>query len=438
MEFKPTREFMITNRNLNTMIKPNNIEGQYTVSGGRNTDAGVQVNDGKINHHTSMVLDIIYDNMYRMFNEIDEMNFIASSLTKLLASNDGKRQDYFKTLITDTKLDFYLKVLQIGSYYMNLKKDGISMPFTKDTRDFLLHGCPYIIENAFPPEFYIPYRAALESKCEKEGNLNEPMDLLVSYEFEKKFFTHILEKIFYGKLPSYNGFKLNINLNSIFENNERSIYVLKKWFNDANSLKLAMTYPITCFSDSLKDSKYLPKKLFVKSYMLAIPNVSPIVSSFDKSKMEIDVSLANKFMAFFAHDAKMCVGTYVPSSLYTLNSNAYFIGKAILNTSYYNKKTRKYANKLNYKLRDMFKVLNLPEKDSNNGNNSHRRKAIFKALRQLDAKGIIKINKMNSERIQLNYVWNIANDNQLDDNETDNGSFEVKLEDSLDGCNLAM
>jgi hypothetical protein len=402
MDLETKRSFMITNRNLNSMIKPNIVYGKYTVSSGMNTDAGIGLIDGKVNHHTSMILDVIYDHMYRMFNELGGMNYVVSSLTKLLASNDGKRHDYFTKLLTDKKIDFYNKILKLGQYFMHCKNNDLEFRSDSETRDLLLNGCPDIIENAFGPEFSIPYRSALEAGDSLEG----PLQLLNDFNFERQFFTYILSNIFYGKYPQWNNFHLKIDLRSVFDNNERTIYVLKKWFEENNNLKLNMTYPVTCFADIRNGEKYLPKKLFLKSVMMPLVGVKPISSECDKS-MTVDLSLANKFMVYFAHDAKMCVRTYVPSSLYTLNNNAYFIGKSILNNTYYSKRQKAYTTKLNYTLGDMFEYLNLPEKDINNGNNSHRRKAIFKALRQLDDLDIIKIDKMNSQRIVLKSVWNI-------------------------------
>jgi hypothetical protein len=392
------------------MIKPNIVYGEYTVSSGMNTDAGIALIDGKVNHHTAMVLDVIYDHMYRMFNEIEGMNFIASSLTKLLANNDGKRHDYFTKLFTDKKIEFYNKVIKLGQYFLHCKKNDLSIPTDATTRNILLNGSPDIIENAFGPEFSIPYRSALETG----ESLEKPLQLLNDFNFERQFFMYILNNIFYGKYPQWNNFHLKIDLRSIFDDNERTIYVIKKWFEDNNNLKLTMTYPVTCFADIRKEDNYLPKKLFLKSIMMPLVNVKPITSECSKN-MIIDLSLINKFMVFFAHDAKMCVGTYIPSSLYTLNSNAYFIGKSILNNTYYNKRKKAYTTKLNYTLSDMFEYLNLPEKDINNGNNSHRRKSIFKALKQLDDINIIKIDKMNSQRIVLKSVWNICDNVSLED-----------------------
>jgi hypothetical protein len=321
----------------------------------------------------------------------------------MLCKNEGKRADYFIKLISDKKLEFYTNVMKIGKYFEQCQRDGISVPYDENLKSILHDGSQHVIENAFGPEFFIPYRAALQSNCPKDGTLDEPLKLLREFKFERQFFMYLLDNIFYGKYPQWNNYHLKIRLHSIFERKERTVYVLKKWFQDANELKINMTYPVTCFSDQ---GRGVPKKPFVKSYMMPIVGVSPMISECDKA-MVADVSLANKFMVFFAHDAKLCVGTYVPSSLYTLNSNAYFIGKAILNNNYYNKETKSYVNKMVYSISDMFDFLNLPEKDVNNGNNSHRRKSIFKALTQLDNMHIIKIDKLNSERVKLNYVWNI-------------------------------
>lgn len=403
MDIDSTRRIMITNRNVNSIIKPNIVYGKYSISSGMNTDGGIGILNGKINHHTAMILDIIYDHLYRMFNVNDEMHFIESSLKSMLYNNDGKRYDYFKTLITDKKLDFYTRVLQIGKYFIDCQNSGTCVPYTKSNADFLLNDCPHVIENAFGPEFSIPYKAALESQCEHDQTLDKALELLRDFKFERSFFKYLLNNIFYGKYPQWNNFHLKINLNSIFENNERTVYVIKDWLQKANDLKINMTYPVTCFSDQ---GKGLPKKLFLKSYMMPIVNVSPIQSICDKN-MIADISLSNKFMVFFAHDAKMCVVKYMPSALYSLNSNAYFLGKAILNNTYYSKYEKGYINKMNYSMGEMFEYLNLPEKDNINGNSSYRKKAIFKALKQLDDKNIIKISKITSDRIKLNYVWSI-------------------------------
>lgn len=399
---------MITNRNLNTMIKPNNINGEFTMSGGSNMDIGVSVLQGKINHHFAMVIDIIYDHMYRLFNENREMNFIESSLRNLL-TNGAVRKDYTTKLITDTKLEFYKHVLKIGAYYTRCKKEETSVPYDEPTRDLLLNGCPHLLENGFPPDFYIPFRSLLASVCEKEGTLDRPLKLLDKFGFEQRFFEYLLYNIFYTKYPIFNGYKLIINLNGIFENGERTIYVLKKWFEDSNDLKLSMTYPVTSFSDDKS------KNLFWKSYMVPIPVVKPLTTGYNKQKMEIEISLKNKFMVYMANDARMCVGTYIPSSLYRLNSNAYFIGKGILNSTYYSKKLKGYTNKKRYSMGDMFEFVNLPEKDMNNRNDSYRRKAIFKALKQLDNTGIIKLDRMNEKEIILSDVWNISKTNCIEE-----------------------
>jgi hypothetical protein len=91
-----------------------------------------------------------------------------------------------------------------------------------------------------------------------------------------------------------------------------------------------------------------------------------------------------------------------------MNSNAFFIGKSILNHTYHSKRSKTYQNKMEYSINELFQYLNLSEKDINAGNSAHKRKAIFKALDQLEEKGIIKIDKMNTERIILKEVWTIA------------------------------
>lgn len=402
-----SRNFIITNRSINAMLKPNN-KTDYTISSGPNSDVGIQVLNGRINHHVATVFDIVYDHMYRMFNESNDSEYINSSLTKILASHDGMRHDFFTKLLSDKKLDFYRKVIDIGTYATSLGKDGV-VSFSKATRDFLLNECPHVIDYAFPADFSIPYRAELENNCEKEGNFNKVIKLLNLFKFEASFFKYILNGIFYGKLPSWNNYNLSIDLNNIFENGERTTYVLKNWFQEVNDLTLNISYPITCFSHHYEgDLKFLPKKLFLKTYIFALPNIKPFNIETGKSKMDISVSLLNKFMVFYAHDAKLCVRTYIPSELYSMSGNAFFIGKAILNNSYYSKTAGGYVNRKKYTLSEMFEYLNLPEKDDSSRNNIHRKKAIFRALDQLDASGIIKIGKTTSERILLDWVWSIS------------------------------
>lgn len=413
MDLKSNRDYMITNRNLNTMFKPNNMPGKFTTSSGVNNDAGVNVLNGKFNHHTAIVFDIIYDQIYRIFNQIEGVDYIASSLTRLLSANDGKRKNYFTKFLTDRKLDFLLKVGKL----LVTSKSVESIPFNNSMRDFLLNTAPDIIDNAFPLEFSLQYRSLLESKCEQNGNFDKVINLFKTYNLEKHFFIYLLNNIFYGKLPSWDEstFPMKIKLDSIFDNDERSIYILKNWFKQSTNLKFSMTYPVTCFSHHFDESKYMPKKLTLQTYMDSLPGVTPIPQIlYDKSNMSIEISLANKFMAYFAHDAKLCVRTYVPSSLYKLNNNAFFIGKNILNNNFYNK-TDGYQNRKYYKIDELFNFLNLPVKDGNNNcNNSHRRKTILKSLDQLDSCSIIKINKLNSQRVELSDVWNITSRQEED------------------------
>jgi len=395
MDLKSTREYMVTNRSLNTMFKPN----MSTDS----TSAGIKITQGKFNHHTAMVFDIIYDNMYRMFNEVKGTTYITSSLTKLLSSNDGRRHKFFRKLLTDKKLNFFIKTLEICKTSEKLK----SVPYNSETRDFLLNECPDFIDSAYPAEFSLQYRHALENTCEKDKNFDFVINLIREFTLERTFFSYILNNIFYGKFPSWNNFALNIKLGSIFQNNERSPYVLKKWFEEANKLQFIMRYPITCISDHFDDTSYLPKKLFLTSFMFDIPAGFPIENEYDKSSMSVNVSIFNRFMTFYAHDAKLCVKTYIPSILYSTNSNSFFIGKGILNNTMYNKKAKEYKTKLNYNFDELFNFLNLSYKDSSR-NNNYRKKAIYKALNELHDLSVITIDKITAENVRLNAVWNIS------------------------------
>jgi len=405
MDLSSTRDFMITNKNLNTMFKPNNIKGQYTTSTGINNDAGISILNGKFNHHTAIVFDIIYDKMYRMFNQMEGMDYIAGSLTKQLSSNDGKRKTYFTKLLTDRKLDFYLKLRTL----LNYSKEVNTILYNKRTRDFLLNAAPDIVDNAFPLDLSLRYRHLLERQCEIDGNFDSVINLFETFNLEKQFYRYLLTHIFYGKSPSYNeSFPLEINLNSIFDDKERSVYILKDWFNLASELTFNMTYPVTCMSHCFDETKFIPKKLILQSFMDSLPAIQPIpIVDYNKAQMNVTISLTNKFMVYFAHDAKLCVHTYVPSSLYKLNNTAFFIGKSILNNNFYSKGNG-YQNKLYYKIDELFNILNLPVKDANNSNNSHRKKSIFKALDQLNDSKIIKINNMTSERVKIDKVWSIS------------------------------
>ena len=345
MDSTAKRDFMITNKSLNTMLKPNGVNGRFTISSGTNYDFGIKVIDGKLNHHMAIVFDIVYDHMYRLFNQMDGSNFIISSLTQLLSKNNVLRTEYFKTFLSNTKLEFYNEVLQLLQYSTEVD----SIPFDPDIRDDLLNKAPDIINNAFPLNFKIPFKKFLRDDCEIEGNLDRAIDLLKNYNFERSFFLYLLEKMFYGKLPSLEGFNLSINLEDIFENDERSVYILKKWFKNIQHLKLSLIYPITCFRDFPNSDQHIPRKLFLQNYMFALPEINPIGKvDFKKSKMTASISLSNKFMVFFAHDAKLCNRTYVPSSLYKLGSNSFFIGKNLLNNYYYNKNKKLYVHRLNY------------------------------------------------------------------------------------------
>jgi hypothetical protein len=403
MKLESTRDFMVTNQSINTMLKPNNVNGEFTTSVGRNTDAGVRINNGHFNHQMAIVLDIIYDHMYRMFNEMENTSYIFSSLSTRLTHNDGLRKQYFTKLLTNKKLDFYNRVMGIIKASENLSR----VPFNRETRNYLLNTCPDLIDYGFPPEFALSYRSDLEMNCEKRGSFDGVVQLLKENRFDQVFFQYLLQNIFYGKMPSWNGFSLDISLNSIFKDKERTIYVLKDWFEESNRLNFSMTYPVTCFSDHFsEDPKYVPKRLFLMPYMFPVSTVNPCRCKYDKATSIVNVSLINKFMVFFAHDAKLCVKTYVPSSLYKLNSNAFFIGKNILNNIRHERKLKKYANRLNYTMDDFFRFLNLKTKNIGN-NTTHKKKAIIKALKQLDGASIIQIDKMSGDDIKLKKVWNI-------------------------------
>jgi hypothetical protein len=408
------------------MFKPNSSNGEYTTSVGVNTDAGIRIRDGKFNHHMAIVFDIIYDHLYRMFNEVKGMNYIASSLTKLLSSNDGRRHKFFRKLLSDKKLNFYLRTMDICKSSEKLT----TIPYNSTTRDYLLNECPDFIDSAYPAEFSLQYRHALENQCEKDGNFDYVINLFKEYSLEERFFKYILENIFYGKIPSWNNFSLNINLNSIFKNNERSPYIMKKWFKDANQLSFDMTYPVTCISDHFEDRSYLPRKLFLTSFMFAIPGVSPCLNKFDKSNMSINISLYNTFMTFFAHDAKLCVKTYIPSILYSAKSNAFFIGKGILNNTFYNKKSKAFKTKLNYTFNGLYKYLNLSNKD-NVRNSTYRKKAIYKALNQLHDLGVISVDRITAENVLLNDVWHISDimrDEPIEEDRLDEKSTQELLD----------
>ena len=94
---------------------------------------------------------------------------------------------------------------------------------------------------------------------------------------------------------------------------------------------------------------------------------------------------------------------------YTVNmsSNSFFIGKGILNKNYYNKKEKIYKNKLIYTTTELFSMINLNSNDVTGRNTSHKRKSLNQALSRLDDEGIIKIDRVNSERLILSKVWNV-------------------------------
>ena len=256
------------------------------------------------------------------------------------------------------------------------------------------------------------------------NNFDEFVKLIKFNNFEVAYFIDILKKIFYAKLPSFNDFNINIDLSQIFKNGERTPYVLKKFFEESKNLSLSMTYPVTCFADNFeKPSPTVPKQLFPKTYMFAIENVEPLLNlKTDKSSMEISISMKNKFMVFFAHDAKLCVRTYIPSKLYSMTTNSFFIGKHIFNSSYYSKKEKKYVNKLYYNMKEFLKVLNIKD-DNNTGNISHKKRSIVKSLNRLHDSKVININKLTSEGVKLSSVWTIQ-----DNNNCIPGDSELSLE----------
>ena len=396
---------MITNQNLNSMLKPNNTNGEFTKGKGIYSDAGIKILHGKFNHQTAMVFDIIYDHMFRMFNQLDGTSYINGSISKIL-KNEANKHSYFKDLLTDRKMQLYFEVRRFMSFAEDF--DG-SIPYDRELAKKFHSLSPGVIDE-FPIEFGIFYRKELENPT--DGSFDKLFELLKKYNFEAMFFKYVLDKTFYGRMPSWNNYNLNLKLNSVFPSGERTVYVLKKFFEEAKSLAFSMTYPVTCFADH-SDASRVPKKIYQKWVMCGFPILEPFgLLETDKSSMSVTLPLKNKFMVFYAHDAKMCIRTFVPSKLYTLNSNAFFIGKQILNSGYYNKKSRGIKYKLNYTMSEMFEFFNLPEKDSN-GNTAHRRKAIVKALKQLDGSNIIKIEKMNSEIVRLKEVWTINEEETL-------------------------
>lgn len=399
------REFMITNRNLNAMFKPNHTNGEFTRSIGVQNDAGMKIIGGKFNHQTAMIFDIIYDHMFRMFNQIEGQSYITGSLSKIF-TNEDKKHTYFKNLLTDRKLEFYFEVNRFMKFANNF--DG-NIPFDKHIAE-ILNSNNDIIRKAFPLEFGIAYRQELENN----GSLDKVFNLLKEYNFESRFFQYILTQTFYGKIPSWNNFSLDLNLKDIFVNDERTPYVLKNFFDNSKDLALSMSYPVTCFADHYEGTK-IPKRIYTKQIMCALEHVLPFYGlKIDKSSISVKISLRNKFMAFFAHDAKLCAKTFIPSNLYSMNSNAFFIGKQIINNWYYSSKKKCYKYKLYYSTSELFDILNLPKSDTN-GNSTHRKKAIIKALNQLNDCNIIQIEKLTSQGVVLKDVWKM--DNNLIEND---------------------
>ena len=390
------KKVLITNPTLNSMIKPNMTPNEYTMSTGQYTDAGMKMINGHLNHQQSMLFDIVYDRIYRLLNEIPNSDDYVSTNLKV-----GKEHiDENLKLLNKKKLDFLQKVKFLLKHAQEIE----SIPYNTLLRNEFLYAPKDLIDQAFPLDFSLTYRHDLEFNAEKRGNFDAIIKLFRDYDINKQFFEYLLNTVFYGKMPYFNQQTLNIQLNSIFENKERSVYLLKKWFMEAKDLEFAMTYPATCFLGSKPETK--------STYMFPIERVKPFSNiQYDKSNMEISFSLRNHFMALFSHDAKMCVHKFIPSRLYKMNSNEFFLGKSLLNSVYYNSKKKVYRSKSKYSMDELLGLLNLPVKDLNHGNNTHRRKAVHKALGRLSENRIINIDKLNSERLLLNGVWNINRDN---------------------------
>lgn len=388
------KKVMITNTNLNGMLKPNNNPNEYTISVGQYTEPGILVKEGNINHHQAMIFDIVYDRIYRMLNEIPNSDdFFGGNLKYSKAYEEENLK-----LLNKKKLDFLNKVVQL----LSIVRDGESLPYNSILKNDLLYAPKDIIDDAFPLIFGLTYRNDLEFKAQERGNFNVIIDLLRKYDIKKYFFEYLLNVIFYGKSPNWDNNRLTINLNSIFDNKERSVYLIKQWFLESEELMFSMTYPITCFFGKKPDYKSKG------TYMFPIQSAKPFNDiKYAKSKMEISFSLRNHFMSLFAHDAKIGVHKFIPTKLYKMNSNEFFLGKNLLNNVYYNSRKKVYQSKLNYRMEEMFMMLNLPWRDLNNCNNTYRRKAIHKAIGRLHDNHIINISKLTSERLILNGVWNI-------------------------------
>lgn len=393
-----TKEVLITNPTLNSMIKPNMSNSKFTMSTGQYTDAGMRLINGHLNHQQAMLFDVVYDRIYKLINEIPNSDdYVATSLKM-----DKDHKDENLKLLNKKKLDFFQKV----NFLLKHAKENGSIPYNTVLRNDFLYAPKDIIDDAFPLEFGFSYRHELEFKAEKRGNFDEIIQLFRNYDINKHFFAYLLTMVFYGKMPHFNNHTLHIPLDSVFEDKERSVYLLKKWFMEAKNLEFAMTYPATCFLGGKLESR-------IKStYMFPIERVKPFSDvHYDKSNMEISFSLRNHFMALFSHDAKMCVHKFIPSRLYKMNSNEFFLGKNLLNNVYYHSRKKVYRSKSKYCMNELLGLLNLPVKDLNHGNNTHRRKAVHKALGRLNDNRIINIDKLNSDRLLLNSVWNINKDN---------------------------
>jgi hypothetical protein len=393
-----SKKIMITNPNFNSMLKPNNVPTQFTNSTGQYSEQGIMVKQGTVNHQKAMVFDIIYDHLYRMLNQIPNSDDYISTSVK------ETNEDY--KLLNSKKLEFFERIKKLIKFKNSYEGDNV-IPYNTVLKNDLLYAPKDLIDEAFPIEFSLRYRDLLENHCEKLGYFDKVIDMFKEYNYNKYFFEYILRTIFYGKEPSWENFVINIDLNSVFGNKERSIYIIKKWFLDSTDIELSLTYPITCFATKAQNG-YKPKRVI----MFEIPSVKPIPAiEYDKSTMNISLSLRNQLMTFYAHDARMCVHKFIPTKLYKMNSNEYFLGKQLLNNSYYHSRKKVYQSRTKYSMKELFKMLNLPIKDLNHNNTTHRRKAILKSLGKLHDHQIINIDKLNSERLNLNGVWNVNKDN---------------------------
>jgi len=406
MNIESNRSIMITNSNLNNIFKPNYKIGKVYTNKNSMNDSIFNLFGGKLNHHTAIVFDIIYDKMYRMFNENDDSGYIHSSLKKRLDTNLADKHYYFQKFLTNLKLDFYVKVNNMLRD-MSEKPDTIFY-YSQDLSNFFRLGAKDFIENAFSIEFYCVYNNMLDQLDVSKSPFNHLLQLLKSHNFGSKFFEYLLKSIFKSRISGGWTDELFIDLESIFDNNERSVYLIKQWFLNCSDLSFNMAYPIKCFYNTIEDFKSIPKQLYYTNVAFPLEDIKPIQNVvFNKSSMSLSINLRNFFMVLFGHDARMCIGSYIPSSLYEMSSNSFFIGKGILNKNYYNKKEKIYKNKLIYTTTELFSMINLNSNDVTGRNTSHKRKSLNQALSRLDDEGIIKIDRVNSERLILSKVWNV-------------------------------